>query len=125
MAQANANLSKSQQIAKLNDKLRMFLQGGEIMVSKTLEPLLSTDKDRIAFQNNLRNIRFTSCCDPEGLRDNGFFMFKNVKCYFQINYYDSTMQAESPDPSNPEITSRVMHICPAAELGRSDSCSAG
>ena len=42
-------------------------------------------------------------------------MFDGVKVFWKIDYYDKTMKNGSNDPSNEELTTRVLTIMKAEE----------
>ena len=53
---------------------------------------------------------FTPENDPHGEHDFGSLTVSGTKLYFKIDYYDLTEQAGSPDPADPEVTTRVLTI---------------
>jgi hypothetical protein len=53
--------------------------------------------------------------NPHGENDFGSFEFAGEKCFWQISYYDKSMEYGSEDPSDPEKTTRVLTIMRASE----------
>lgn len=58
---------------------------------------------------------FTKDNDPYDEHDFGALTFRREKIFWKIDYYDLTLTAGSPDPSNPAITTRVLTIMLAQE----------
>lgn len=61
---------------------------------------------------------FTEENDPHQEHDFGAFDFRNTRCFWKIDYYDSRdgdIAAGSPDPSDAQRTSRVLTIMQASE----------
>ena len=58
---------------------------------------------------------FTPDNDPYGEHDFGSFDYKGNKIFWKIDYYDKNYQYLSDDPSNPDITNRVMTVMLASE----------
>ena len=66
--------------------------------------------------NKVKNFNnFTSGDDPFGHHDFGGFEHNDVLYFFKIDYYDNTLKYLSKDPSNPDITTRVLTIMRADE----------
>ncbi|MWC45587.1 DUF3768 domain-containing protein [Sphingomonas carotinifaciens] len=58
---------------------------------------------------------FTPANDPYGEHDLGTFVFEGAACMWKIDYYDADLSAGSEDPSNPQVTVRVLTIMRADE----------
>ena len=59
--------------------------------------------------------QFTEDNDPYGEHDFGAFEFEGSRIYWKFDYYDRSMKWGSPDPSDPEQTTRVLTIFLAEE----------
>lgn len=74
-------------------------------------------------QNAIKNIvslvqnysNFSEDNDPYGEHDFGSFEFDNHKLFWKIDYYDKACEMGSPDPSDPNQTTRVLTIMLANE----------
>ena len=53
--------------------------------------------------------------DPYAEHDLGAFEVHGFKFFFKITYYDMTMDFASEDPSNPDVTKRVLTLTLAEE----------
>ena len=58
---------------------------------------------------------FTEDNDPHGEHDFGVIEDGDVRCFWKIDYYDREMELMSPDPSDPDVTTRVLTIMLADE----------
>ena len=101
-------------IRRLNDQLRQSLQTGIAVVTPGVAAL-----GREAVQRIFRTISvyddFRRENDPYGEHDFGAFEAAGQKVFFKIDYYDKLLNAYSPDPSDPEVTERVITIMLAEE----------
>ena len=101
-------------IKTLNDNLRQTLNGGKVMLTKGINCRSTLEKIEI-----LKKVRqfddFTEDNDPYGEHDFGSFDHNGEKIFWKIDYYDKSYQYGSEDPSNPEVTNRVMTIMLAEE----------
>ena len=96
-------------IATLNDKFRKSFIGGEVLLSAGIAAMSSEDKANIvSLVQNFDN--FTPDNDPYGEHDFGSFDYKGEKILWKIDYYDLNNKYHSEDPSNPDITNRVLTI---------------
>ena len=53
---------------------------------------------------------FNADNDPHGEHDMAFLDVDGARIFFKVDYYDPEMRRHSTDPSNPEITRRVLTI---------------
>lgn len=58
---------------------------------------------------------FTPDNDPHGEHDFGAIEYEGVRYFWKIDYYDLAMEFHSPDPSEPDLTCRVITIMRADE----------
>ena len=96
-------------IATLNDKFRKSFIGGEVLLSAGIAAMSSEDKANIvSLVQNFND--FTEDNNVYGERDFGSFDYKDEKILWKIDYYDLNHKYMSEDPSNPDITNRVLTI---------------
>lgn len=104
-------------IAELNDNLR--------------ENLLSPSKNKVVLTVGVSNLPlieqmlllkkvkdfndFTPDNDPYGEHDFGKIVYNDTNYFWKIDYYDNNCEFGSEDPSNPDITTRVLTIMRADE----------
>jgi hypothetical protein len=96
-------------IRKLNDRFRHSLLGGKVVMTRRVADL---DPARIAtLLDRVRNFdAFTPDNDPHGEHDFGAFEDGGERFFWKIDYYDKAMQFASPDPTNPDVTLRVLTL---------------
>lgn len=101
-------------IAIHNDQLRKHHIGGRIMMSKDISNLHSARIHMIMKQiADFSN--FNSSNDPYEERDCAILEIDNLSIMWKIDYYDETLDGHSPDPSNPDVTVRIMTVMLAEE----------
>ena len=101
-------------IKTLNDNLRKHLIGGKVMLSHGICFKPTNEKAEILNQVRCFN-NFTPDNDPYNEHDFGSFDYHGEKIYWKIDYYDKNLEFASEDPSNPEVTTRVLTIYLASE----------
>jgi hypothetical protein len=110
--------SKSQQgsarICALNDQLRRFGQGGRIMITSGIQALGAEAVAR-ALTAIAGFDAFTADNDPYGEHDCAILTVDGVRVLFKIDYNDRSLTYHSPDPSDPDVTERVMTVMLASE----------
>ena len=67
------------------------------------------------FQLVARYDAFSEDNDPYAEHDFGSLKFQGQTIFWKIDYYDTTLSAGSPDPSDPSVTARVLTILLAQE----------
>jgi Protein of unknown function (DUF3768) len=104
----------TEKIRVLNDALRKKLTGGLAVITPGVAALGSEAVSRI-----VKTIAvFDDFChsnDPHEEHDFGAFEVDGHRLFFKIDYYDRTLTLHSPDPSNPDVTERVITIMLAHE----------
>ena len=101
-------------IAELNDNLRKTFSGGYVMTSNGIVALGPKRKWEIIKKvKEFNDFDFKN--NPSGERDFGAFADGNEQIFWKIDYYDKNLEFASEDPSNPEITNRVLTIYLASE----------
>ena len=110
----NPDELQAKAIRELNDDLRCRQSGGTMyltrgvtamgvgMVPLILEAIAACDD-------------FGPENDPYDEHDFGSLIVGTEKIFWKIDYYDTTMECGSPNPADPEVTSRIMTILLASE----------
>lgn len=98
----------------LNDRFRTTLQGGRVFMTPGISALpIETQaeilKAIVTFDD------FNSDNDPFGEHDFLSVEVEGHKVFAKQDYYDSAMEYGSPDPTDPEVTTRVLTIMLASE----------
>lgn len=104
-------------IAEINDKLRqnLFNPGKDkVILTQGVSNLPFDEQLRILIKVKLFN-NFNAGNDPYSQHDFGMIEYSELKYFFKIDYYDTSMEYASDDPSNPDITTRVLTIMRADE----------
>ncbi len=108
------SLPENEKVARLNDELRQYGQGGMVMVTRGIQAL-----DKNLVERIVQSVRefddFDSGNDPYGEHDFGCVTVDGEKCFWKIDYYDLDLKFHSPDKSNPDVTKRVLTIMLASE----------
>lgn len=104
----------TERIAELNDALRTegpdrrwVLSSG--LFALRMEAVMSILREVVTFDS------FTEGNDPYGEHDCAVFEIEGVKVMWKIDYYDISREGGSPDPSDPEVTERVITVMLASE----------
>ena len=87
-------------IRRLNDDLRRQGRDGRILITQGV----------LALPEDLVRKVLTA-----GEHDFGSVKVDGTLVFWKIDYYDRTMEAGSPDPSDPDVTTRVLTIMLAEE----------
>lgn len=96
-------------IATLNDNFRRSFINGEVLLSAGIAAMSSEDKANIiSMVQNFND--FTEDNNVYGENDFGSFDYKGEKILWKIDYYDLNNKYHSEDPSNPDITNRILTI---------------
>lgn len=101
-------------IKTLNDTFRQTFTGGRVMLTAGINSKSQDDIARILSKVRQFN-HFTEANNPYGEHDFGSFDYNGETIYFKIDYYDKNYQYLSEDPSNPDVTNRVMTVMLASE----------
>ncbi|MDR3500677.1 MAG: DUF3768 domain-containing protein [Parvibaculum sp.] len=101
-------------IRRLNDELRQHGRGGRMLMTRGIEAL-----GLAALGEILRAVaafkEFSEDNDPHGEHDFGALRVGDSRIFWKIDYYDKSLEAASPDPTDPDLTVRVMTIMLAEE----------
>lgn len=100
---------KDLMIRALNDKLRKTGIGGKIMMTPGINGLEAQTRSRV-FMAIRRFDDFNEDNAPFGTHEFGGIETDGVKAWFKVDCYDKDMQYGSEDPSDPDVTTRVMTV---------------
>ena len=114
----NCNLTPDELQAKavreLNDELRCHQRGGKLFMTRGITALgvgmLPVVVKAVAAFN-----AFSPDNDPYDEHDFGSLTIGIEKVFWQIDYYDRSMEFGSPNPTDPAVTTRVLTIFLASE----------
>lgn len=111
----NSDKNTSQiKILELNDKFRQTGVGGMTLMSRGIRVLDPTIRQTII--NAIRVFdQFTVDNDPYGTHDFGSVKVEGNLIFWKIDYYDLDLICGSPDPSDLNVTKRIMTIMLAEE----------
>ena len=105
---------KSALIRALNDSLRTTFLGGRVVMTSGVQMLPEDQLTKLltavrAFKD------FDEENDPHEEHDFGSILQDGVKFFWKIDYFDRQLVYGSEDPSQPEITTRVLTLMLAEE----------
>ncbi len=105
-------MNNREKVRILNDNFRQSLSGGRVVATAAIA-------DRPDVTEIMNRVRcFSDFCednDSHGEHDFGAFDHAGEKIFWKIDYYDLNLEMGSEDPSNPEVTTRVLSILWASE----------
>lgn len=106
---------KSKRIAELNDAFRTTFIGGQVLTTRGVADLPEALYHQVIQKVKSFNT-FTEANDPFGEHEMGMFKLEGQSFMWKIDYYDKEDQNYgSSDPSNPNVTSRVLTILLSSE----------
>jgi hypothetical protein len=106
--------SIQERIRALNDDMRQRMTGGRILVTAGISGLPPEDQ-AVILSRVCSFSDFTPNNDPWGEHDCGDFEHAGRDILWKIDYYDLEERWQSPDPSDPSVTKRVLTIMLAEE----------
>ena len=108
------NEQRTERIRALNDQFRKHLTDGQAVITAGIATL-----GPIAVHRIIETVKtFDDFChanDPYEEHDFGAFEVEGQQVLFKIDYYDDSLNYHSPDPSDPQVTTRVITIMLAHE----------
>jgi hypothetical protein len=107
-------MMSSERIRQLNDAFRTTFKGGKVMMTASVEELPASVKAHALLMVGEFS-SFTPDNDPHDEHDFGKFEFVGRTFFWKIDYYDKCWEFGSEDPSNPEITTRVLTLMLASD----------
>jgi hypothetical protein len=105
---------KTERIRRLNDRFRRTGLGGDILVTPGIQAL-GEDATREIAGEVARFDAFDYGNDPHGEHDFGAFDHAGKRVFWKVDYYGPDLMSGSEDPSDPELTRRVLTIMLASE----------
>ncbi len=107
-------MNNSEKIRELNDVFRKTGIGGRIFITNGIQSLEPEVIGQIV--QAVQNFdAFNPDNDPHLEHDFGSFTIFEKRILWKIDYFDKEYRFGSEDPSNPEITNRVLTIMLAEE----------
>jgi hypothetical protein len=105
-------MKSAERIRALNDEFRANLRtgGGRILITAGVRALLGMEKIGAIIHAVSIFDDFTEDNDPHGEHDFGAFEVDGHKLFFKLDYYDKAMKFGSPDPANPDVTTRIVTV---------------
>jgi hypothetical protein len=104
----------TERIREPNDSFRSSFSGGKVMMTPGVHELPDCVKAD-ALVKVVTFSEFTTGNDPYGEHDFGFFELVGRTFYWKIDYYNEKCEFGSPDPADPQKTTRVLTLMLAAE----------
>jgi hypothetical protein len=104
----------TQTIRRLNDNFRRNLNTGIAVITPAVAALGKEAVERICKTIETFD-DFSHENDPHEEHDFGRFEANGHVIFFKIDYYDKSLNAHSPDPSDPTVTERVVTVMMAGE----------
>jgi hypothetical protein len=99
----------TEKVRELNDAFRQTFAGGKVVMTASVAELPDMVRANALLEVS-RFDRFTEDNDPLGEHDFGSFELVGRKFFWKLDYYDTTMEFGSEDPSDPEKTTRVLTL---------------
>ena len=99
----------TQSIAHLNDQARTTLTNCKLMVTRGID-LLGEEAVDCILDLVKRFDDFSERNDPFGEHYFGAIVYEGNTVFWKIDYYDLDLMHQSPDPSDPHVTRRVLTI---------------
>ncbi len=101
-------------IRALNDAFRKNHRGGRLLLSSDIMEHTGGAFSALVFAiADFDN--FTDNNDPYGEHDFGSLTYMGQPVFWKIDYYDLDLQHGSPDPTDPDVTIRVLTLMMAWE----------
>ena len=104
----------AERIRELNDRFRMTMTGGRVLMTAGVNALPS-DVKAMVVRRVATFSDFNADNDPHGEHDFGNFELAGRKFFFKIDYFDANMEFGSEDPADPAKTTRMLTIMLAEE----------
>jgi hypothetical protein len=101
-------------IRDLNDRLRQSFTGGKVVMTQGVQGLAEDTLARV-FKTVREFDDFNEGNDPYGTREFGMFDLDGERLMFKIDAYDQNLEYGSPNPADPDVTTRVLTILLASE----------
>jgi len=106
--------ANADRIRALNDNLRRNMVGGSAVMTPSIAALGPDFVER-AFKTLAAFDDFHHANDPHEEHDFGIFEVDGLHLMFKIDYYEKSLNYHSLDPSDPDVTERVITLMLAEE----------
>jgi hypothetical protein len=106
--------TRTGRIRALNDALRTKGMGGRVLLTSGVAALSEQARQQVLGAVQAFDA-FTPGNDPHGEHDFAVLAVAGQRVMFKIDYYDSNLTHGSPDPADPQVTTRVLTIMLASE----------
>ncbi len=113
----SAPVTTAERIRALNDTFRRTFVGGVVVITAGVEAMPS-DQRRSLLEKVRGFDAFTEDNDPYAEHDFGSVDEGGVRCFWKVDYYDRATEMGSPDPADPDVTTRVLTVMLAEEPER-------
>ena len=101
------NQTQSKQITELNDKFRkQELSSDRLTLSPKVEALPENKKELLI--NAVSNVDYF--VEGDSSHDLGLVTVEDTYYLWEIDYYDKNLRSSSPNPADPNCTTRVLTI---------------
>lgn len=101
-------------IRELNDALRREMTGGQWLLTPGVISL-GQEAMMVAIKAIQSFDAFTPDNDPHGEHDFGSVQVEGETLFWKIDYLDNDREYASPDPSNADLTERILTLMLASE----------
>lgn len=106
--------AETRAIRTLNDTLRQSFSGGRVVMTQGVQTLADETIARV-FKAVRDFDDFTPDNDPYGTHDFGMVDIDGERVMFKVDTYDQNLEYGSPNPADPNVTTRVLTILLASE----------
>jgi hypothetical protein len=106
--------AQTQVIRNLNDRLRQNFTGGKVVMTQGVQGLAEGTLARV-FKAVREFDDFNEDNDPYKTHEFGMFDVDGKRLMFKIDCYDQNLEYGSPNPADPDVTTRVLTILLASE----------
>ncbi len=103
-----------ERIRELNDQFRLDQRGGFVTITEGVRAL-GVAACAVILNAVTNDSEFSPDNDPYGEHDFGALNIHGHKIFWKIDYYDKDLEFGSPDPADPQVTSRVLTVMLASE----------
>ncbi|WP_445191779.1 DUF3768 domain-containing protein [Sphingomonas sp. Tas61C01] len=106
--------ARATQIRRLNDEFRKGRVGGMVVITPGIRAF-PPERLAKALQEVQAFTSFNESNDPYGEHDFGSIEVGHHRVFWKIDCYDKTLEFGSPNPTDPDVTRRVLTIMLAEE----------
>ena len=110
----STTVTTAERIRALNDDFRRTFVGGMVVITAGVEAM-PLDQRRSLLEKVRAFDVFTDDNDPHREHDFGAVDEGGVRYFWKVDCYDRATEMGSPDPADPDVTTRVLTIMRADE----------